>query len=90
MEWVNSLSLLSPEGGGTHFLDAGPDAPLNEDPGEAGHAEEEGDGQQDVGNQAKQHWAPVDLSPHTSNINPAGPATTREWRNYKFGRQAMF
>ena len=34
---------------------------LDEDPGEAAHAEQHGDGQQDVGHQAQQHRGPVDL-----------------------------
>ena len=38
-----------------HLLHGRPDGPLDEDPGKAGHAEEHGDGQEDVGHQAEQH-----------------------------------
>ena len=41
---------------------AWPDGPLDEDPGEAGHAEKHRDGQQDVGDEAEQHGGPVDLN----------------------------
>lgn len=41
--------------------DGGPDRPLDDYPGEAGEAQEEGDGQQDVGDQGEKDGAPVDL-----------------------------
>ena len=37
-----------------HLLHGRPDGPLDEDPREAGHAEEHRDGQQDVGDQAEE------------------------------------
>ena len=54
-------------GGGSHrvaphLLHGRPDGPLDEDPGEAGHAEKHRDGQQDVGDEAEQHGGPVDLN----------------------------
>ena len=42
-----------PDGGAPHFLHGRPDGPLDEDPGEAGHAEEHGDGEEDVGDQTE-------------------------------------
>ena len=39
--------------GAPHLLHGGPDRPLDEDPGEAGHAEEHGDGEEDVGDQTE-------------------------------------
>ena len=50
-----------PDGVAPHLLHGGPHRPLDEDPSEAGHAEEHRDGQQDVGHQAEQHGGPVDL-----------------------------
>ena len=44
-----------------HLLHGRPDGPLDEDPGEAGHAEEHGDGQEDVGDETEQDRGPVDL-----------------------------
>ena len=41
-----------PDGAAPHLLHGGPDGPLDEDPGEAGHAEQHGDGQEDVGDEA--------------------------------------
>ena len=37
-----------------HLLHGRPDGPLDEDPGEAGHAEKHRDGQQYVGDQAEE------------------------------------
>ena len=50
-----------PDGVAPHLLHGRPDGPLDEDPGEAGHAEQHGDGQEDVGDQAEQDRGPVDL-----------------------------
>ena len=41
---------------------------LDEDPGEAAHAEQHGDGQQDVGHQAQQHRGPVDLNRYNIEV----------------------
>ena len=45
----------------SQFGQGGPDWPLDEHPGEAAEAEEEGDGEQDVGHQRKEDWTPVNL-----------------------------